>query len=322
MSARAAQADAAEPDLWRALASPWRRRLLDLLRDAPATTGALASQLPELSRFAVMQHLGVLADAGVVVIERRGRDRVNHLNPVPLREWYERWVQPMADTGAAGLLALRRAAETGEPLMPEPVDQIRTVLETFRDRLPTEIFPGRTEVPKTLIFAKDDAHADEIVQIAREVFGKGNEFAAKITYKSGSQGQRPEDLLASFRNSYNPRIAVTVDMIATGTDIKPLEIVMFMRAVKSRTMFEQMKGRGARTVTATELQNVTPDGRSKDQVFALPRLIAFICASMTLEPGDLISTGTPAGVAPLRAGEVVEVEIEGVGVLRNEVRAL
>jgi DNA-binding transcriptional ArsR family regulator len=96
MSVLAAQADAAEPDLWRALASPWRRRLLDLLREAPATTGALASQLPELSRFAVMQHLGVLTDAGVVVVERRGRDRVNHLNPVPLREWYERWVQPMA----------------------------------------------------------------------------------------------------------------------------------------------------------------------------------------------------------------------------------
>ncbi|HEY6277257.1 MAG TPA: helix-turn-helix domain-containing protein, partial [Streptosporangiaceae bacterium] len=127
MSAQVAQADAAEPDLWRALASPWRRRLLDLLRVGPATTGALAGQLPELSRFAVMQHLGVLADAGVVVIERRGRDRVNHLNPVPLREWYERWVQPMADSGAASLLALKRAAETGESVMSEPVDQIRTV---------------------------------------------------------------------------------------------------------------------------------------------------------------------------------------------------
>jgi len=135
MSALAAQADAAEPDLWRALASPWRRRLLDLLRDAPATTGALASQLPELSRFAVMQHLGVLADAGVVVVERRGRDRDNHLNPVPLREWYERWVQPMADTGAASLLALKRAAETGESVMSEPVDQIRTVRLAFELRI-------------------------------------------------------------------------------------------------------------------------------------------------------------------------------------------
>ena len=100
MSARVAQADAAEPDLWRALASPVRRRLLDRLRAGPATTSALAGVLPSLSRFAVMQHLGVLTDAGVVVVERRGRDRVNHLNAVPLREWYERWVQPMADAGS------------------------------------------------------------------------------------------------------------------------------------------------------------------------------------------------------------------------------
>jgi type I restriction enzyme R subunit len=143
------------------------------------------------------------------------------------------------------------------------VDQIRTVLEAFRDRLFTEIFPGRTEVPKTLIFAKDDSHADDIVQIAREVFGKGNEFAQKITYKTWMTGQRPEDLLASFRNSYFPRIAVTVDMIATGTDVRPLEIVMFMRAVRSRNYFEQMKGRGVRVIGDTDLQAVTPDARSK-----------------------------------------------------------
>src|ERR1700685_1712440 len=103
----------AAPDVWRALASPWRRRLLDQLRNAPATTGELAAGLPELSRVAVMQHLGVLVEAGVVVTERRGRERVNHLNPVPLREWYERWVQPMADAGAAELLGLRRTAEKG-----------------------------------------------------------------------------------------------------------------------------------------------------------------------------------------------------------------
>ena len=125
MSPGAAAAMAAddEPDLWRALASPWRRRLLDLLRNGPATTGALAGQMPELSRFAVMQHLGVLADAGVVIAERRGRDRFNYLNPVPLREWYERWVQPLADADSADLLALKRTVETGEHAMsdaPEP----------------------------------------------------------------------------------------------------------------------------------------------------------------------------------------------------------
>jgi type I restriction enzyme R subunit len=142
-------------------------------------------------------------------------------------------------------------------------DQIRTVLETFRDRLFTEIFPGRSEVPKTLIFAKDDAHADEIVQIAREVFGKGNDFAAKITYKA--TGKKADELIAAFRNTYNPRIAVTVDMIATGTDVKPLECVFFMRSVRSRTYFEQMKGRGVRVIDDTTFQAVTPDAQAKER---------------------------------------------------------
>ena len=106
-------------------------------------------------------------------------------------------------------------------------DQIRTVIQTFRDRLFTEIFPGRRDVPKTIIFAKDDSHADDIVRIVRLAFDKGNDFCQKITYKT--TGAKPEDLLASFRNSYNPRIVVTVDMIATGTDIKPVEVVFFMR---------------------------------------------------------------------------------------------
>ena len=126
---------AGEPDLWRALASPWRRRLLDLLRQAPATTGALSEQMPELSRFAVMQHLGVLTGAGVVIAERRGRDRVNYLNPVPLREWYERWVQPLADAGSAELLALKRQAETGERSMPGAIEPIRTVRLAFELRI-------------------------------------------------------------------------------------------------------------------------------------------------------------------------------------------
>lgn len=140
-------------------------------------------------------------------------------------------------------------------------DQIRTVIKTFKDKLFTEIFPGRSDVPKTLIFAKDDAHADDIVQIVREEFGKGNDFAVKITYKT--TGKKPEDLLAEFRNSYNPRIAVTVDMIATGTDVKPLECVFFMRAVQSRTFFEQMKGRGVRIMNNDSFQAVTPDAKAK-----------------------------------------------------------
>lgn len=156
--------------------------------------------------------------------------------------------------------------------------QLRTVIRTFRDRLFTEIFPGRTEVPKTLIFAKSDAHSDDIVRIVREEFGKGNQFCEKITYRTStarvvdpktgaitfkSSGIKPEDLLSSFRNSYNPRIAVTVDMIATGTDVKPLEIVFFMRDVKSANYFEQMKGRGSRVISTDDLKTVTPDAPAK-----------------------------------------------------------
>jgi type I restriction enzyme R subunit len=142
------------------------------------------------------------------------------------------------------------------------VDQIRTLIRAFRDKLFTEIFPGRTEVPKTLIFAKDDSHAEDIVRIVREKFAKGNEFAQKITYRT--TGDKPENLIAAFRNSYHPRVVVTVDMIATGTDIKPLEIVTFMRAVKSRTFFEQMKGRGVRVISSDDLKGVTPDAKAKD----------------------------------------------------------
>jgi len=141
-------------------------------------------------------------------------------------------------------------------------DQIRTIVRTFRDKVTIEIFPGRTEVPKTLVFAKDDSHAEDIVKIIREEFDKaGNDFCQKITYKT--KGAKPEDLIQAFRNSYNPRIAVTVDMIATGTDIKPIEIVMFMRTVKSRVHFEQMKGRGVRTIDPNELKSATPDADAK-----------------------------------------------------------
>lgn len=138
-------------------------------------------------------------------------------------------------------------------------DQIRTVLEAFRDRLFTEIFPGRSTVPKTLIFAKDDNHAEAIVTQVREVFGKGNDFAAKITYTA----RNPKEQLQALRTSPALRIAVTVDMIATGTDIKPLECVFFMRDVRSAQYFEQMKGRGARTIAPADFQAVTPDAESK-----------------------------------------------------------
>lgn len=142
-------------------------------------------------------------------------------------------------------------------------DQIRTIIRTYRDRLFTEIFPGRAIVPKTLIFAKDDAHAETIVNIVRQEFGKGNAFCQKITYRVS--GTTPEQLVQDFRNSYNPRIAVTVDMIATGTDIKPLEVLIFMRIVRSRVLYEQMLGRGTRVIQSDDLRAVTGDAMTKDR---------------------------------------------------------
>ena len=135
-------------------------------------------------------------------------------------------------------------------------DQIRTVIRTLRDRWQSDLFPQREELPKTLVFAKDDNHAEAIVQILREEFGRGNEFAQKITYRT--TGTTPEQLIKDFRTAYYPRVAVTVDMIATGTDIKPVEIVVFMRSVKSRSFFEQMKGRGVRVCNPTDLAAVNP----------------------------------------------------------------
>ncbi len=131
--------------------------------------------------------------------------------------------------------------------------QIRNIIRTFKERLP-EIFPGRDEVPKTLIFAKTDSHADDIIQIVREEFGEANHFCKKITYRIDDD---PKTVLSQFRNDYYPRIAVTVDMIATGTDVRPLECLIFMRDVKSRNYFEQMKGRGTRTIKYDDLLKVT-----------------------------------------------------------------
>jgi type I restriction enzyme R subunit len=156
-------------------------------------------------------------------------------------------------------------AYTGKQLDRDIVnpDQIRTVIRAFREKLP-DIFPGRFldgkhEVPKTLIFAKTDSHADDIIHTVREEFGEGNQFCKKITYKIEED---PKSVLSQFRNDYYPRIAVTVDMIATGTDVKPLECLLFMRDVKSRNYFEQMKGRGTRTLDADSLKKVTPSATS------------------------------------------------------------
>ena len=143
--------------------------------------------------------------------------------------------------------------------------QIRTVIKTFKENLFTQLFPHRSEVPKTLIFAKTDSHADDIIQIVRDEFGEGNEFCQKIT----CQADKPEAVLSAFRNDYYPRIAVTVDMIATGTDVKPIECLIFMRDVRSRNYFEQMKGRGTRVLDKEDLKKVSPSASENKDHFVI-----------------------------------------------------
>ena len=172
-------------------------------------------------------------------------------------------------------------------------DQIRTVIRTLRDKLP-EIFPGRKEIPKTLIFAKTDSHADDIIQTVREEFGQGNEFCRKITYKVDGD---PKSLLTQFRNDYYPRIAVTVDMIATGTDVKPLECLVFMRDVRSRNYFEQMKGRGTRTLDHDDLRKVTPSATTAKTHYVIVDAVG-VTKSVKTDSGPLISKPGRAAQGP------------------------
>ena len=144
--------------------------------------------------------------------------------------------------------------------------QIRSIIKEYKRALREDIFPNRLdkngeyEVPKTLVFAKTDSHADDIIKLIREEFDEGNDFCKKVTYKAEED---PKSVLNRFRNSYYPRIAVTVDMIATGTDVKPLEVLLFMRDVKSVNYFEQMKGRGTRTINNDTFQMVSRAAKSK-----------------------------------------------------------
>ena len=148
--------------------------------------------------------------------------------------------------------------------------QIKLILETYRDAVYTEMFtdPQREAnldyLPKTLIFALNENHATNIVKIAKEVFGHDdNRFVQKITYSAGDSNE----LIRQFRNDKDFRIAVTCTLVATGTDIKPLEVVMFMRDVASEPLYVQMKGRGVRTIGDEQLRNVTPNAYSKDCFF-------------------------------------------------------
>lgn len=146
------------------------------------------------------------------------------------------------------------------------LSQIRQVIQAMKTAVETQIFPARKETPKTLIFAKTDSHADDIVNILREVYGQGNAFCKKVTYRAEEDA---DSILSNFRNEYHPRIAVTVDMIATGTDVKPLEVLLFMRDVRSRGYYEQMKGRGVRSLDGDSLKRVSNSAEGAKTRFVL-----------------------------------------------------
>lgn len=151
------------------------------------------------------------------------------------------------------------------------LEQIRTVMQAYKDAIYTELYPDREAnfayIPKTLIFAKSDAHATNIVKILKEkIFPDQNEnFVQKITYSAGNSN----DLIRNFRNDKDFRIAVTVTLVATGTDVKPLEVLIFMRDVNSESLYVQMKGRGVRTIQDEALKNVTPNAISKDHFYLI-----------------------------------------------------
>lgn len=153
----------------------------------------------------------------------------------------------------------------------ESEPQVRTVVQAYKDAIYSDLYPDRKTpdeeyninyIPKTLIFAQSDAHAELITRVVQEVFGRGDAFCKKVTYSV--TGVDSQTLVKQFRTDPCFRVAVTVDMIATGTDVRPLEVVLFMRDVKSATYYQQMYGRGCRTISDQDLRNVTPNARSKD----------------------------------------------------------
>jgi type I restriction enzyme R subunit len=186
--------------------------------------------------------------------ELKAREWVDHRDRQTRKK---RWAETEDDTPYTGKELDRSVVNPS---------QIRKVIQAMKTAVETEVFPSRREVPKTLIFAKTDSHADDIINIVREVYGQGNAFCKKVTYTATED---PDSILASFRNDYNPRIAVTVDMIATGTDVKPLEVLLFMRDVRSRGYYEQMKGRGVRSLGFDDLKRVSNSADSAKTRFVL-----------------------------------------------------
>lgn len=149
-------------------------------------------------------------------------------------------------------------------------DQIRKILQEYKDIVYTKLYPDREPnfdyLPKTLIFAASDNHAKKVVEIAKEVFERTDEqFVQRITYSAEDSNA----LIKSFRTDPAFRIAVTVTLVATGTDVKPLEVLIFLNDVRSETLYTQMKGRGVRTISNDQLRNATPNASKKDLFYLI-----------------------------------------------------
>ena len=186
--------------------------------------------------------------------ELKAREWIDHRDRATRKK---RWAETEEDTAYS-------ASELDRSVV--NLSQIRQVIRAMKTAVEITIFPNREEVPKTLIFAKTDSHADDIIHAVREAYGQGNAFCKKVTYKAEED---PDSILSNFRNEYHPRIAVTVDMIATGTDVKPLEVLLFMRDVRSKGYYEQMKGRGVRSLDAESLKKVSGSADSAKTHFVL-----------------------------------------------------
>lgn len=185
-------------------------------------------------------------------------------------------------------------------------DQIRSVLESYKKAVYTEMYvndlartPDFASLPKTLIFAKSEDHARRIVEIAKEVFdGQPDDFVQTITYSAGD----PQKLIREFRNSKTFRIAVTVTLVATGTDIRPLEVLIFMRDVNAYSLYVQMRGRGCRTINSDQLRAVTPNANGKEQFFLVD---AIGVTEHPMEGGKGV-TETTDGPKPLSLAHLLE----------------
>lgn len=166
-------------------------------------------------------------------------------------------------------------------------DQVRKVFEEYKNAVYTKFFPDREPdfawLPKTLVFAATDLHAQMVVEVAKEVFGRTDDaFAQRITYSVGDSNE----LIRRFRNDTDFRIAVTVTLVATGTDVRPLEVLIFLNDVRSATLYAQMKGRGCRTISPSLLRSVTPNARGKELFYIVDAVGVTESEKIVPSPGD------------------------------------